>query len=72
LEIVTPPDLKGFTASISRRIGDDPGLNDRRYYAYHLSEGLKIYALLTIPDGEMPAGSWPGIVFNRGTSRRLA
>src|SRR3972149_3855552 len=23
-----------------------------RYYVYYLSEGLKIYALLTIPDGE--------------------
>ena len=30
------------------------GENYGRYYAYYLSEGLKIYALLTIPDGEMP------------------
>ena len=44
----------------------DPGANYRRYYAYYLSEGLKIYALLTIPNGEMPTGGWPAIVFNHG------
>jgi dipeptidyl aminopeptidase/acylaminoacyl peptidase len=44
----------------------DPGANYKRYYAYYLSEGLKIYALLTVPDGEMPPGGWPAIVFNHG------
>jgi dipeptidyl aminopeptidase/acylaminoacyl peptidase len=42
------------------------GANYRRYYAYYLSEGLKIYALLTIPNGEMPEGGFPAIVFNHG------
>ncbi len=42
------------------------GANYRRYYAYYLSEGLKIYALLTIPSGAMPEGGWPAIVFNHG------
>ncbi len=42
------------------------GLNYRRYYAYYLSEGLKIYALLTVPDGDAPEGGWPAIVFNHG------
>ena len=42
------------------------GANYSRYYAYYLSEGLKIYGLLTIPDGEMPASGWPAIVFNHG------
>ncbi len=42
------------------------GANYRRYYAYYLSEGLKIYALLTVPDGEIPVGGWPAIVFNHG------
>jgi dipeptidyl aminopeptidase/acylaminoacyl peptidase len=27
---------------------------------------LKIYALLTVPDGEMPPTGWPAIVFNHG------
>lgn len=42
------------------------GSNYRRYYAYYLSEGLKIYALLTIPNGEPPEGGFPAIVFNHG------
>ncbi|MBI5945180.1 MAG: alpha/beta fold hydrolase [Chloroflexi bacterium] len=42
------------------------GSNYKRYYAYYLSEGLKIYALLTIPDSEAPAGGFPAIVFNHG------
>lgn len=44
----------------------EPGANYRRYYAYYLSEGLKIYALLTVPNGERPATGWPVIVFNHG------
>lgn len=42
------------------------GANYRRYYAWYESEGLKIYGLLTIPDGEMPEGGWPAIIFNHG------
>jgi dipeptidyl aminopeptidase/acylaminoacyl peptidase len=42
------------------------GSNYRRYYAYYLSEGYKIYALLTIPNGEPPTGGFPAIVFNHG------
>ena len=44
----------------------DPGSNYRRYYASYLSEGLKIYALLTVPNGGPPPGGWPAIVFNHG------
>jgi len=44
----------------------DRGANYRRYYASYLSEGLRIYALLTVPDGEAPPGGWPAIVFNHG------
>jgi dipeptidyl aminopeptidase/acylaminoacyl peptidase len=42
------------------------GSNYRRYYIYYLSEGLKIYALLTIPDTPAPEQGWPAIVFNHG------
>src|SRR5688572_18862454 len=42
------------------------GINYRRYYAYYLSEGLKIYALLTVPDRQPPEGGFPAIVFNHG------
>ncbi|HRF50104.1 MAG TPA: prolyl oligopeptidase family serine peptidase [Anaerolineales bacterium] len=44
----------------------DPGVNYQRYYVSYLSEGLKIYALLTIPNGEPPATGWPAIAFNHG------
>ena len=44
----------------------DPGANYRRYIASYLSEGLRIYALLTVPAGERPAAGWPVIVFNHG------
>jgi dipeptidyl aminopeptidase/acylaminoacyl peptidase len=44
----------------------EPGANYSRYVASYQSQGLKIYGLLTIPDGEMPPAGWPAIVFNHG------
>ena len=44
----------------------DPGVNYNRYYVSYLSEGLKIYALMTVPMGEKPATGWPVIIFNHG------
>ncbi len=44
----------------------DPGANYDRYVASYLSEGLKIYGLLTVPRGAQPAGGWPAIIFNHG------
>jgi dipeptidyl aminopeptidase/acylaminoacyl peptidase len=43
-----------------------PGANYARYRASYLSEGLRIYALLTVPFGEPPADGWPAIIFNHG------
>ena len=43
-----------------------PGWNYNRYVASYRSEGLKIYALLTVPLGQRPATGWPVIVFNHG------
>jgi dipeptidyl aminopeptidase/acylaminoacyl peptidase len=43
-----------------------PGGNYQRYLASYRSEGLKIYALLTVPMGEKPANGWPVVVFNHG------
>ncbi|MDW8327219.1 MAG: alpha/beta fold hydrolase [Anaerolineales bacterium] len=44
----------------------EPGINYSRYIASYQSDGLKIYALLTVPNGERPATGWPVIVFNHG------
>ena len=43
-----------------------PGSNYQRHIVSYKSEGLKIYALLTVPDGEAPAAGFPAIVFNHG------
>lgn len=42
------------------------GGNYERYLVSYLSDGLKIYALMTIPFGEPPPGGFPVIVFNHG------
>lgn len=44
----------------------DPGVGYRRYYVSYMSEGLKIYALMTVPNGERPITGWPVIIFNHG------
>lgn len=42
------------------------GSNYNQYIASYLSDGLKIYALLTVPNGDKPTGGWPIILFNHG------
>lgn len=42
------------------------GSNYDQAIASYRSEGLKIYALLTVPRGEPPETGWPVIVFNHG------
>jgi dipeptidyl aminopeptidase/acylaminoacyl peptidase len=44
----------------------EAGSNYERYIASYLSEGLKIYALLTVPQGEKPESGWPVVIFNHG------
>lgn len=43
-----------------------PGSNYNRYIASYRSDGLKIYALLTVPRGPKPATGFPVIIFNHG------
>ncbi len=43
-----------------------PGSNYNRYIASYMSEGLKIYGLLTVPQGQRPPTGWPVIIFNHG------
>lgn len=44
----------------------ESGSNYNRYLTSYRSEGLKIYALLTIPQGEKPDSGWPVVIFNHG------
>lgn len=43
-----------------------PGENYNRYVASYQSEGNKIFALLTLPQGAKPESGWPVVVFNHG------
>ena len=43
-----------------------PGSNYSRYRTSYQSEGLKIYALLTVPNGVKPETGWPVVIFNHG------
>lgn len=36
------------------------------YRVSYISEGWKIYGLLTIPTGDMPVGGWPAVIFVHG------
>jgi len=44
----------------------EPGSNYDRYIVSYQSEGLKIYAYLAIPRGDVPATGWPVVIFNHG------
>lgn len=43
-----------------------PGSNYDRYVASYKSDGNKIFALLTVPQGIKPKTGWPVIIFNHG------
>ncbi|MEM7033805.1 MAG: alpha/beta fold hydrolase [Chloroflexota bacterium] len=43
-----------------------PKSNYQPYITSYQSDGLKIYAFMTIPSGEPPATGWPIILFNHG------
>ena len=43
-----------------------PGVQYNKYIASYKSDGLKIFALFTVPSGEPPVGGWPAIIFNHG------
>lgn len=43
-----------------------PGSNYDRFLVSYRSEGLKIYAYMTVPRGQKPATGWPAIIFNHG------
>lgn len=42
------------------------GSGYQRFIVSYLSEGYKIYALMTVPIGEPPPTGWPVIIFNHG------
>jgi dipeptidyl aminopeptidase/acylaminoacyl peptidase len=64
IEWLREQDFPASEISIEQTL--DSGANYSRYLASYRSEGLKIYALLTVPFGEVPETGWPAVVFNHG------
>ncbi len=56
--------IEGSDILIEQTLED--GANYSRYIASYISEGNKIYGLLTIPFGDVPEGGFKAIVFNHG------
>jgi len=57
-------DYPGSDLAIEQTLA--PGSNYRRSIASYRSDGLKIFGLLTVPNGSRPASGWPVIIFNHG------
>lgn len=53
-------------SEISIESANIDGLYYKQYVVSYLSEGNKIYALMSVPVGEKPPQGWPVIVFNHG------
>ncbi len=64
IEALRGIDLPGSEITIDQTLA--PGSNYHRYIASYRSEGLKIYALLTVPQSARPPTGFPVIVFNHG------
>lgn len=64
IEVMRRQSYPGSELTIERTL--EPGENYDRYIASYLSEGNRIYALLTVPWGAPPPSGWPVIIFNHG------
>ena len=64
IEVMRQQTYPGSEIAIEEEL--DAGANYDRYISSYQSEGLKIYALLTVPQGQKPETGWPIVVFNHG------
>ncbi len=64
IEYLRERDYPGSDITVEQTLA--PGANYNQYIASYKSDGLKIYALLTVPRGQKPATGWPVIIFNHG------
>ena len=64
VEAMRSRDYPGSDITIEQTLA--PGVNYAQYLASYKSDGLKIFALLTVPNGAKPKTGWPVIVFNHG------
>jgi dipeptidyl aminopeptidase/acylaminoacyl peptidase len=64
IDVMRQQDYPGSEIVVEQML--EAGTNYDRYIASFLSDGFKIYALLTVPHGSKPQSGWPVIVFNHG------
>lgn len=64
IELMRKQSYPGSEIQIEQTLPD--GSNYQQYIASYQSEGLKIYGLLTVPQGTKPKSGWPVIIFNHG------
>lgn len=64
IEYLRSQEYPGSAITIEQTLSAGNGYN--RYLVSYRSEGLKIYAYMTVPLGEKPATGWPVVVFNHG------
>ena len=64
IEVMRRRDYPGSELIVEETL--EPGENYDRTIASYLSDGNKIYALLTVPWGAPPPTGWPVIIFNHG------
>jgi dipeptidyl aminopeptidase/acylaminoacyl peptidase len=64
IESMRAKSYPGSDLVIEQTLSPEPNYN--RYIASYKSDGLKIYGLLTIPQGTKPKSGWPVIIFNHG------
>src|SRR5437868_7185046 len=64
IEAMRQKQYPGSDITIEQTLAD--GSNYHQYLTSYISDGLKIYALLTVPIGDKPQNGWPVILFNHG------
>jgi len=64
IQAMRQKDYPGSAITIEQTLADTSTYH--QYIVSYKSEGLKIYALLTVPIGEKPKNGWPAIIFNHG------
>lgn len=64
IEYLRNREIKGSEINFEEELANGP--NYHQHIVSYISEGNKLYGLLTIPFGEPPAGGYKAIVFNHG------
>jgi len=64
IEVMRNKSYPGSDLQIEQKLSSSSNYN--QYIASYLSDGLKIYGLLTVPKAQKPKNGWPVIVFNHG------